>query len=167
MKKIALMAGVIVTFCLTMEAQNNIQVNSTVIESFNEEFKGASNVTWEKVSKDIFLVWFNHERENSIAYFDYEGKLLISGKQISFNHAPLLIQNGLEDIIKVREKKNGKLSVINMYELIEDGQTKYYTNIGNNNSYLAVLSNNTGNTRILKNVKLDYKPENSTITTKK
>ncbi len=87
-----------------------------------------------------------------IAYFSKMGELIVSGRKISFNQAPRLVQDGLERIKKSHENKNGKLSVIHVYELNEDGEIGYYVNMGNSNLYLAVKSDNRGSCRIIKKV---------------
>jgi hypothetical protein len=163
MKKIIITAVVIVTFCFTLGAQNSVQVNASITTSFGDEFNDASNVSWEKISDEIFLVRFDRQQENSIAYFDKTGKLLVSGRKITFEQAPRLVQHGLDNIIKSYEKKNGMLSVSHVYELIEEGETRYYTSIGNTGLLLAVMSTSDGGSKIIKKVNSDFRQQNTPI----
>ena len=150
MKKIIMTASVIVTLCLNLFAQKSTAVNADISKSFKEEFKDASNVRWEKISRDIFLVRFNHEQKNSLAYFDKKGELLITGRMVPFNQTPELVQNGVQDMMKSYAEAYGELSIVCTYELNEKGATKYYTNIGNSKLFLAVTSSSKGKTQVIK-----------------
>ena len=145
------LAVVIVTMCLTnVNAQN-----ATVNQSFKQEFKSASNVRWEKISNDVFLARFDYQNENSIAYFDKKGELLITGQAISFDQTPESVQRGIQEVIKLYELKKGGLSVLLTYQLMENGATKYYVNCGNSDFLLSAMSTPKGKVTVLREVKLD------------
>ncbi|MBL7857505.1 MAG: hypothetical protein JNM57_07435 [Cyclobacteriaceae bacterium] len=156
MKKTILSTVVIVTICLTqVSAQNSTTVPAIIAESFKKEFVSASNMRWENVSKDIILVRFNRQQDNLIAYFNKQGELMKWGKKITFDEAPKLVKEKLESTMKKYEKSNGKLFVTHVYEIIEEGTIRYYTNMGNDNLYLALVSNYNGGTRIIKKAPSD------------
>lgn len=157
MKKIITVAAVIVTLCYNLQGQTVVSPTATVAESFINEFKGATDVEWQKVSKDIVLVRFNRNDDHLLAYFDQSGTLLKSGQKIQFERTPLLIQTSLDNVKRTYEKKNGQLSITHIYQLIENGQVSYFTNMGNENLYLAILTKSNGNNTILRNVKLNLR----------
>lgn len=160
MKKIIVSAVVIVTLCFNLSAQKSAQVNASVNRSFNEEFKSASNVRWEKISNDIFLVRFNYQNANSIAYFDKKGEMLVTGQAVSFDQTPESVQNGIQKTINLYEQKKGGLSVLLTYQLMENGVTKYYVNCGNKDFLLSVMSTIKGKVTVLREVKLDPNQKN-------
>ncbi|MBS1554310.1 MAG: hypothetical protein JSU09_05235 [Bacteroidetes bacterium] len=157
MQKIITVAVVIVTFCFTTNAQTNASVTSAVTESFSNEFEGATDVQWEKISKDVFQVRFKNVDDNLLAYFDKDGALLKYGKKIPFEKAPLKVKNSLENLIKDFEHKNGHIFITHVYQIYEGSKVSYYTNMGNTNLFLAVLTNSSGRNSILRNVKLNLR----------
>lgn len=146
------LAAVIVTICFT---NVNAQVSASVNQSFNQEFKSASNVRWEKISNDVFLVRFDFQHANSIAYFDKKGELLMNGQTVLFDQTPEAVQHGIQEVIKLYEEKNGGLAVLLTYKLIENGVTKYYVNCGNRDFLLSAMSTPKGRVTVLREVKLD------------
>lgn len=157
MKTIIRVAVVIVTFCLTSNAQINPIISSTIRESFSNEFKGAIEVQWERISKDVLLARFNLLDENLIAYFDKEGALLRYGRKISFEKTPWIVQNSISNLKKGFENKSGPIFITHIYQLHEGGLVSYYTNMGNANLFLAVLTTNGGRNKVLRNVKLNLR----------
>src|SRR5436190_17075532 len=125
MKTTMIMAAVLVTLCSSLHAQKSVNVTPSVTRSFNKEFKSTSNARWEKISDEVYFVMFDDEKANSIAYFDKSGELLIKGQTVSFDQTPAPVQQGIEDLIKLYEQKNGGMNVILAYQLIENGAAKY------------------------------------------
>jgi len=151
MKKIITLIGVLVALCAgTLGAQT-----SASKASFNREFKDASRENWEKVTDKISLVRFSHESKSSIAYFKNSGELLMSGKLIELSESPEAVQAGIDALAKSVLKRDGALRVTQVFELTEQGATKYYVNMGNEKVYIAVLANSKGKTSIIKRSKLD------------
>jgi hypothetical protein len=155
MKKTTIIAAVLVSFCFSLHAQKSAQINGSVTKSFNGEFKSASNVRWEKISNDIFMVRFDYQEANSIAYFDKKGELLMTGQTVSFDQTPESVQHGIQEIMKLYELKNGGLSVLLTYQLEESGAIKYYVNCGNKDFLLSAMSTPKGKVTVLREVKLD------------
>lgn len=157
-KKIVGLACVTGILCVCQAfAQGKLKLPHEVTDAFGSEFTNASNVRWEKVSDDILLVRFNNSDQKQIGYFDYSGKLLMTGKLLRKEQAPESIMSELGEIKTSYERRFGPMVITQIYQLNEKGITRYYTNMGNNKLFLSVISNQRGSTRIVRKVHLNLK----------
>ncbi len=152
MKKIISAAAVIVTLCLqNASAQTSAQVTPAVAESFSREFKDATNVKWTKI-KGIYRSRFDNQQEYCLAYFDPNGQMILSGRKISLDIAPLAIKRGLEQIRDASERKHDLLAVAEVYELNDSQETKYFINLNSDALSMSVMVHGDGHSEIVKKV---------------
>src|SRR5436190_17669350 len=99
MKKIfvSLSLMVIVALTTTVFAKDKFDVNDRVKESFKKEFAGATSVKWENV-KDLRAATFVFYDHAVIAYFNDEGELLGSAREVLFYQLPLAVIKSFDKI---------------------------------------------------------------------
>jgi len=71
MKKIIATLAVIFSLATSATfAYDGAGVNKSVLKSFNREFSGAVNATWQYVGSGILRVSFDYGGKNVLAFFD-------------------------------------------------------------------------------------------------
>jgi len=91
MKKIFVSLSFMVTLGLTtVRATDNFDVNSKIKESFKKEFAGATLIKWEK-DKDFQRATFVLYDHLVIAYFNTDGELLGSARNVFFYEVPMAV----------------------------------------------------------------------------
>jgi len=91
MKKIFVSLSFMITLGLTtVRATDNFDVNYKIKESFKKEFAGATLVKWKKDRgfQRATFVLFDHL---VIAYFNTDGELLGSARNVFFYEAPMAV----------------------------------------------------------------------------
>ena len=91
MKKIFVSLSFMVTLGLTtVRATDNFDVNYKIKESFKKEFAGATLIKWEK-DKDFQRATFVLYDHLVIAYFNTDGELLGSARDVFFYEVPMAV----------------------------------------------------------------------------
>jgi hypothetical protein len=90
MKKILLSSGLILFIGLAGALANEgpAAINKKVIESFNDRFAGAVNVSWTEES-DLEIATFRFEGLAFFAYFDKQGEWVATARNILSNQLPI------------------------------------------------------------------------------
>ena len=153
MKKMIMLAAVIVTAGLSAQAQK-AKVSERVTERFNQEFSQASEITWTKVG-GLFLSRFYDNQDYCLAYFDADGKMLLSGKQISFDHAPTAVKKATQRIRNASEKTDDLLRVAGIYELTGDEGTSYFINLDSESLNMSLIAYGDGSSKVLSKTKIN------------
>jgi len=129
MKKIFVSLSFMVTLGLTtVRATDNFDVNSKIRESFKKEFAGATSVKWEK-DKDFQRATFFLYDHQVIAYFNTDGELLGSARDVFFHEAPMAVIKSIRenfagiDPIEVLEVSNTEGT---FYRITLEKQNKRY-----------------------------------------
>jgi hypothetical protein len=136
-----------------LAAQDSLQSNAAVSRSFQENFEGAKNVVWVSLPKSISQAQFYYEGSSWIAFFDYQGKVITSGRRIkSVDHLPLKVKAGLSRTRTRMEKKSGPIEIAHIYEMLEEGATKYFFTLQNSGT-VAVISVNSAGTAFTESMK--------------
>ncbi len=153
MKKIIMLAAVIVTVCLTnLQAQKSAPVTAAVAESFSNEFKNATNVRWIKVGASLFQSRFYYKQEYCLAYFDAEGQMILSGRKIAFDITPVAVKKATEKIRSNSEKNHELLDITEVYELNDTEGTRYFINLESESRSMSIMAYGNGTSQILKKV---------------
>jgi hypothetical protein len=146
-KHIVLAATIILLSINNISAQKKVTVDYAVATSFNSEFKGASDVRWTKIEKSLFMVRFENHGDHCIAYFNTEGRLLLTGRKIPFEITPRVVKKRAEEM---RQTKGGELIVREVYELNGDHGTEYFINLTSEKLARSVIIYGDGTSKILK-----------------
>src|SRR5947208_2653004 len=72
------------------------KISPETLLSFQKEFKHAENVNWTKV-EDIARASFNLNGFHVEAYFEANGQLLGTARNILFNQLPLAVVNSIDN----------------------------------------------------------------------
>jgi hypothetical protein len=146
-----LAALVIVIICSDQSiAQGQVSLPASTAKTFTEEFAQATNVRWERPSSNIFMARFDNQEDHCLAYLDDKGQLITKGRLIVWHNSPVLMQRGVEKIKSSYEKKYGPIRITHLFEMVQSGATQYYVNMGNDNFYLALITDSRGNADIIK-----------------
>lgn len=155
MKKHILLAATIILLGISnISAQKKMTVDYAITTSFNREFKGASDVQWTELENSLFMARFENHADHCIAYFTPEGRLLLTGRKISFEILPLAVKKRAEEISAMREAKSGKLTVREIYELAGDHGTEYFINLTSEKLALSVIIYGDVTSKVLKEATL-------------
>lgn len=129
----------------SLSAQDSAKVNASVKRSFEKSFTTATNVFWTALPKKISQAQFHYNEGSWVAYFDYAGNILTSGRRIkSPSDLPLKVQEGLRRAKARMEKKGGACQVITIYEMIKDENTKYFVSLQNETHLCSFSISNAG-----------------------
>src|SRR5882724_7331846 len=103
----------------TVQAADGGKVLSRLQQALQKEFAGASSVNWERLGKnDIYHATFVYNNELLNAFFDGDGGLVATGRNISAEGLPLLVGRS------VKSKFCG-YDVLNIVEYSAEGETSY------------------------------------------
>lgn len=116
--------------------------NQAVRKSFNKSFAEATHINWEKIGQ-YYRANFKLEEGWVYAYFSADGRELAVSRKLDQDQLPLQLARLLHEKLK-----NG--SLVELFEVVIDGQTTYYTRV--NNPTHSILYNGTasGNWQVFK-----------------
>jgi hypothetical protein len=145
MKKIFVSLSLMVALGLTtVHANDNFTVNDKIKESFKKEFAEATSVKWAK-DQDFQTATFVFYDHLVVAYFDTDGTLLGSARDVLLYEVPMAVMKSFDktfpgvDPLEVLEVSNTEGT---FYRLTIDIQNKrYYVKIdaGGNISNIAKM----------------------------
>ena len=151
MKKIFVSLSLMVTVGLTtVLANDNFNVNDKIKESFKKEFAGVTSVKWEK-QKDFQTATFVFYDHLVIAYFNTDGELLGSARDVAFYELPMAVIKSFDknfagfnptEVIEISNREG------TFYRLTIEGQNKRYNikaDAGGNILDIVKIKSNKGN----------------------
>jgi hypothetical protein len=122
-----LMAGLTGAF-----AKDNEGVNKQISSSFSKDFMTAKNVSWNK-HKDFTKATFTLNNQVMFAYYDENGNLIASARNILSEQLPIKLFNDLKI-------GYSKYWISELFEIDKDGQTSYYVTLENADETLILKS---------------------------
>ena len=138
MKKIFISLSLMVTVGLTtVLANDNFTVNDKIKESFKKEFVGATSVKWKK-EKDFQTATFVFYDHLVIAYFDTDGELLSSARNVLFYELPMAV-------IKSFDKNFAGINPTEVIEISNTEGTFYRLTIERQNKRYNIKADASGN----------------------
>ena len=135
MKKLFVTISILGFICIdSVYAQSNTP--TAVLTSFHKSFSSAANESWSTV-KDLYRVDFTSDDEKISAFFNDEGKLIASSRNVTLLQIPLSLKSDL--------KKNfDDYEVASIFEVDKEDGTIYYATIKNSKKQLALESTSSG-----------------------
>jgi hypothetical protein len=121
MKKIIMLALVLITVATTAFSLDPINVNNLVLQSFNKEFKKAVNIEWA-VNKDFVRAKFTMDEQIMYAYFTENGELMAVTRNITVEQLPVNLAAKLKS-------KYSDHYLADLFEVSKDGETTYYATV--------------------------------------
>ncbi len=107
-----------------------------VSKSFQTSFSNAKEVTWSEVN-DLYKAAFTSDGQTILAFYNAEGNLLASARDVSLLQLPLSLQNNLR-------KNYQDYTATNFFEVNNEGGTTYYVTVESNSIKLQLKSTSFG-----------------------
>src|SRR5258706_224116 len=130
MKKIFVSLSLMLTVGLTTVLANDEPVSDKVKESFKKEFVGARSVTWNHIG-DYQMALFVFDGHRVEAYFNTEGELEGSVRNLPFDQLPLLV-------VRSFEKRFTPENIIDILEVSNIEGTSYLLKVETQNKRFLV-----------------------------
>jgi len=121
----------------TVFAGEKTDVNGKIKESFQKEFAGAEFVKWDEVENYQRATFLFHDHP-VIAFFDEDGELLGSARNVLYDQLPLTV-------IKSLDKRFAGAKFTEMYEISNMDGTSYGITFDRQNKRYHVKVNIDGN----------------------
>ena len=122
-----LMAGLTGAF-----AKDDEGVSKEITSSFSKDFVSATNVSWNK-QKDFIKATFTMNNQVMFAYYDENGNLIASARNILSEQLPINLLSNLK-------KNYGNYWISELFEMDKDGQASYYVTLENADETLILKS---------------------------
>jgi hypothetical protein len=138
MQKIFFLVVILFTIGLTPVLANDCPGNNCrAAETFNKEFKGATNVSWTKKGEYQEARFVFHEH-TFVAYFTDEGELLGTVRDVLFQALPL-------SVLKTFERQYPAAYYVMIHEVVNEDGTYYWLTLEKGNRRYHVKSDVNGN----------------------
>jgi hypothetical protein len=146
MKKTIMALSMLLTVGLSAAlAGDETNVDPRVLNTFKKEFASAENVTWR--SSDNYLVaTFSFNRQWISAYFNEEGALLGTARNLVFSQLPIAV---MKEVTNRYDLSN----VSGIFEFNEEGESSYYMQVKKEDKKFLVRVSSTGNLSGVKKIK--------------
>jgi hypothetical protein len=132
MKRIVVTLTVLLSLISVSSFANDEKVNSKVLESFQSNFKNATEVDWS-VSENFYKADFSLNGQYVAAYYDEAGQLIALTRNISSNQLPISLQTDLK-----KDRENYWIS--GLFEVANEQGTTYYVTLENADTKLVLKS---------------------------
>jgi hypothetical protein len=135
MKKIISITMILVAFA-TVNVFAQTPTPSVVVGSFERKFINAEKPSWTAV-KDLYRVDFSLQDQSLTAFFNADGELVASSRNITPMQLPISLNSSLE-------KQYGKYVVSSLFEIDEQDEIHYYAKVSNQKSEILLKSTSYG-----------------------
>jgi hypothetical protein len=125
---------------------NETVISSKVRRSFEKDFAGVQNATWDK--KDgVYIVTFEVNQQKNEAAYTSEGELVASSKVIARAELPATVLRSVE------QKFAGYSFSPTATEITYEGDTNYYLNVANDKHTLKLKVDSFGDITVERRIK--------------
>lgn len=145
MKKIIIVAMILLTGLSTTFANVLESVNEKISSAFNKDFVGAQNVQWE-VKEKFAKATFKLNSQVMFAFYSQEGDLLGVTRNIVSSQLPIHL---LADL----KKSYGNYWITDLFEMSNDSSTTYYVTLENSTHTVVLKSSGTDGWELYSRVK--------------
>jgi hypothetical protein len=143
MKKIiAILTLALVVSSATFARDGRTIDNKKVMESFNNQFAGAADVSWYTTT-DKYVAKFTMKSSKVTAHFDREGNLLATSRYITDTELPLKVISRLM-------KKFPDQKIQNIVEYDAEGNTTYVITLESETHWTVLKAEQSGSLTTLK-----------------
>jgi hypothetical protein len=129
------MAMMLMTGLTGAFAKNNEGISNEITTSFNKDFASATNVSWNK-QKNFTKATFTMSNQVMFAYYDENGNLIASARNILSEQLPINLMNDLK-------KGYSNYWISELFEMDKDGQASYYVTLENADETLILKSSSS------------------------
>ncbi len=135
MKKILVIITMVASFYTATSYAKNI-TPTVVAQAMQAQFTDAKNVSWSEVN-NLYKAQFVLNDQTIIAYFDGEGKLVASARNLTALELPILLQTDLKN-------SYAKYNVSNIMEVDNEDGVAYYVTANNGSKTIQLKSTEYG-----------------------
>lgn len=107
-----------------------------VSKSFQASFNNAQDVSWSEAS-NLYKAAFTTDGQSIFAFFNSEGNLVASARNISLLQLPLSLQTGLKNNFQ-------NYTVSNSFEVDNEAGVSYYVTVESNTAKLQLKATSGG-----------------------
>jgi hypothetical protein len=132
MKKIIMMAAMVLTIGTTYAFSGEEAINKQALSAFKTEFAGAIDAAWS-VGSGYYRVSFTLNDQKLFAFYSTEGEFMAVSRYISSLQLPLNLQSSLK-------KFYNNYWVTDLFELSSNNGTGYYVTLENADSKIVLKS---------------------------
>jgi hypothetical protein len=132
MKRIVVTLTVLFSLVSFSSFANEEKVNTRVLESFQSNFKTATEVDWT-VSENFYKADFSLNGQYVAAYYDEAGQLIALTRNISSTQLPISLQTNLK-------KDHEDYWISDLFEVANEQGTSYYITLENADTKLVLKS---------------------------
>jgi ABC-type enterochelin transport system ATPase subunit len=129
------MAMMLMTGLTGAFAKNNEGISNEITTSFNKDFASATNVSWNK-QKNFTKATFTMSNQVMFAYYDENGSLIASARNILSEQLPINLMNDLK-------KGYSNYWISELFEMDKEGQASYYVTLENADETLILRSSSS------------------------
>jgi hypothetical protein len=137
MKKILIIATIILTASTAVFAGDEDKVSPRAVSSFNADFSSAQEVDWQ-VSDKYYRAAFTMNEQRIFAYYNLEGDLMSIARYISSLQLPVTLFNDLK-------KEYSQYWISDLFEVSNSEGLHYYVTLETADTKLMMRSGNGGN----------------------
>jgi hypothetical protein len=146
MKKTILTIGMMLTVALTTAFANDGTTNSSKAQtSFGNNFKSASNVSWQQ-DGSFSKATFSMNNQVMFAYYNVDGDLMAVVRNILSEQLPINLQTELK-------KKYSDRWISDLFEMANEGQTTYYVTLESADETITLQSTDFNSWSVFKKAK--------------
>lgn len=135
MKRIVITLTVLFSLVSLSSFANEEKVNARVLESFQSNFKNATEVDWT-VSENFYKADFSLNGQYVAAYYDEAGQLIALTRNISSTQLPISLQTNLK-------KDHEAYWISDLFEVANEQGTTYYVTLENADTKMVLKSSGT------------------------
>ena len=133
MKRLVLMLTLVFSLISISSSAHEINVTETVLRSFNNAFKNATDVNWT-TTEHFYKVNFSLNDEYVTAYYNQEGQMIAMTRNIVSKQLPLTLQVALKN-------NYAQFWISDLFEITNEEGTAYYVTLENADSRIIMKSN--------------------------
>ncbi|RTL58248.1 MAG: hypothetical protein EKK37_07875 [Sphingobacteriales bacterium] len=128
-------------------AKSEKNINKEAMANFANEFKNASDVTWDK-EEDFSFAHFILGNERLVAAYDETGKHISTSRFIEFSELPLAVT------LNVKERFPEAVKIGRVAEVVFDNYASYYFTIVTKKQVLRIKSSADGYINVMERQKI-------------
>jgi hypothetical protein len=144
MKRLILVLTLSLSLTSLTSFAKDIDVNTSVLESFNSTFKNATEVSWTTVD-NYYKANFYFNGQYISAFYDMEGHMVAISRNITSSQLPLGLQFSLK-------KDYSNLWISDLFEISGDEGTYYCITLENGDSKTVLKSNGSSTWTVFKKI---------------
>ena len=145
MKKFIIAFAAALTLISTTAFATGKEKVNPALNTFQNEFKGATDVTWQQ-GTNVISAGFTFNSFRVVAYFDHTGELLGTARSILFNQLPLAV-------IKEINTRYGAAPVYDIVEYNSGSETFYQMIVESPKKKLEVRATAAGDISVLRRIR--------------